>query len=82
MDKTNTSQTPEFQPTELIDDCFYVKHQRWGTCVSVHKDGHQLITSLNEEICINATRWYLGCLQEGSFCDNGVVYSGEVGGKL
>lgn len=66
----------------LIDDCFYIKKQRWGTVVSVHKDGHQLITSLNEEICINATRWHLQGLQDGSFCDNGVVYSGEVGGKL
>ena len=67
----------------LIDDAFSVKKQRWGTFVSYTVDKKPLITSLTEEICISATRWYLKGLQDNSFEYNeGVSYSGEVGGKL
>lgn len=65
----------------LIDGCFYIKRQRWGTFVSVHKDGHSLITSLTEEGCVSSTQWYLKALQEG-FPDGNRSYDGTVGGKL
>ena len=65
----------------LIDDCFWVKRQRWGTFVSVHKDGHELITSLNEDLCVSATRFYLKGLQDG-FTNEAKTYDSVVGGKL
>jgi hypothetical protein len=65
----------------LIDDCFYIKKQRWGTFVSVHKDGNALITSLTEDQCVSATRWYLKAQQDG-FPDDSKSYDGVVGGKL
>jgi hypothetical protein len=81
MTKTKTETTPESLTTELIDDCFWVKRQRWGTFVSVHKDGHQIITALTEELCIASTRWYLKSKQEG-FTDEAKTYDSVVGGKL
>jgi hypothetical protein len=65
---------------ELIDDCFYVQQQRWGTWVSEDTVGKKLITSLNKETCIQSTRFYLKGLQEG-FKDD-VSYQGTVDGKL
>jgi len=65
----------------MIDDCFYIKTQRWGTFISVNKDGTSLITSLTEDQCINATRWYLKAKQEG-FTDGNKGYDSVVGGKL
>lgn len=65
----------------LIDDCFSIKKQRWGTFVSVFKDGTALITSLSEDQCISATRWYLKAKQEG-FSDDSTRYESTVGGKL
>lgn len=65
----------------MIDDCFYIKRQRWGTFISVNKDGTSLITSLTEDQCINATRWYLKAEQEG-FTNDNKGYDSVVGGKL
>ena len=65
---------------QLIDDSFYVKQQKWGTWDSYDKDGKCIITSLTEENCINATRFYLKGLQEG-FPET-QKYEGQVGGKL
>lgn len=65
----------------MIDDCFYIKKQRWGTFVSVHKDGNALITSLTEDQCVSATRWYLKAQQDG-FPEDSKSYDGVVGGKL
>lgn len=73
---------PQQQTETLIDDCFYIKRQRWGTFVSVHKDGHELITALNEDLCMSATRFYLKGLQDGWDDDNVVKHEGTVGGKL
>ena len=64
----------------LIDDAFYVKQQRWGTWDSYDKDGKGLVTSLTEEQCISATRFYLKGRQEGF--PESKSYEGEVGGKL
>jgi hypothetical protein len=65
---------------KLIDDCFYVEQSRWKTWSSYTKDGKKLITSLHEDGCIHATRFYLKGLQEG-FADE-KSYDGTVGGKL
>lgn len=69
------------QSNAMIDDCFTVKRQGWGTFVSVDKDGKGIVTALTEEICIASTRWYLQLKQE-EFTDNGHTYDGVVGGKL
>lgn len=53
------------EESKLIDDCFYVKEREWGTWDSFDLEGKCLITSLTEESCINATRFYLKGLQEG-----------------
>jgi hypothetical protein len=79
---TTQPTTPESLPTALIDDCFWVKRQRWGTFVSVHKDGHEVITSLTEEQCIATTRFYLKGLQDGWNDSNVIKHEGTVGGKL
>ena len=50
---------------QLIDEAFYIEKKRWGTWQSHHHDGKGIITSLTEEECVTATRWYLKCLQEG-----------------
>lgn len=65
---------------KLIDDAFYVKQQRWGTWDSTDKDGKGLVTSLTEESCISATRFYLKGRQEG-FSES-QTHSGTVDGKL
>lgn len=64
----------------MIDDSFYVEKKKWGTWQSYDKDGNGLITSLTEDQCISATRFYLKGKQEG-FLES-KVYDGEVGGKL
>ena len=65
---------------KLIDDCFYVEQKKWGTWDSSDKDGKGLITSLTEQSCISATRFYLKGRQEG-FSES-KTYEGQVGGKL
>lgn len=66
---------------ELIDDVFYCEEHVWGTCSSYDKEGKCIITSLNKEICIDATRWYLKKIADGGF-DEAISYSGKVDGKL
>lgn len=66
---------------KLIDDTFYVKQQKWGTWDSYDKDGKGLVTSLTQEQCISATRFYLKGRQEG-FPEPEKVHEGIVGGKL
>jgi hypothetical protein len=65
----------------MIDDCFYVQAHAWGTVSSYDREGKGLITSLTEEACIAATRWYLKARQD-RFTDSGTTYDGTVGGKL
>ena len=50
---------------QLIDDAFYIEQKRWGTWQSHYPDGKGIITSLTEDQCVTATRWYLKSLQEG-----------------
>ena len=68
--------------TTLIDGAFTVDRHRWGTWVSLDADGVKLITSLTEEDCIAATRFYLKGLQEGWDDANTTKHEGTVGGKL
>ena len=65
---------------KIIDDAFYVEQKSYGLWYSTDKDGKGLITSLTEEQCISATRFYLKGRQEG-FAES-KTYESEVGGKL
>ena len=58
-----------------------VTQHPWGTWQSYDREGKGLITSLTEEICIEATRWYLKMKQDG-FPDETRSYDSVVGGKL
>jgi hypothetical protein len=82
MTKTKTKvAAPVAETTVLIDGAFTVDRARWGTFRSYDPEGKGLITSLTEESCIAATRFYLKAKQEG-FTDEATSYDGEVGGKL
>jgi len=50
---------------QLIDDAFYVEEKKYGLWQSHYPDGAGIITSLTEEECVRATRWYLKAKQEG-----------------
>jgi hypothetical protein len=65
---------------KLYDDCFYVQQKKYGLWYSTDKDGNGLITSLSEELCVSATRFYLKGRQEGF--PESKIYDGQVGGKL
>jgi len=68
---------------QLIDDAFYVEEKKYGLWQSHYPDGKGIITSLTEEECVRATRWYLKAKQEGEFDKvKSKVYDGVVGGKL
>jgi hypothetical protein len=66
---------------KLYDDCFYVQQKKYGLWYSTDKEGNGLITSLTEELCVSATRFYLKGRQEG-FPEPEKVHEGIVGGKL
>ena len=65
---------------KLIDDCFYVEQKKYGLWDSTDLEGNGLITSLTEEECVRATRFYLKGKQEG--WSETKTYDGVVGGKL
>jgi len=68
---------------QLIDNAFYVEEKKYRLWQSHYPDGRGLITSLNEEECIRASRWYLKQQQEGAFDNVEVkVYDETDGGKL
>jgi len=66
----------------LIDDCFYVEESTWKTWKSYDKDGKPLVTSLTEDACVSATRYYLKLKQENLLNEISVSYSSVVDGKL
>ena len=66
----------------MYDDCFYVEQKKYGLWDSTDLEGKGLITSLTEEQCVRATRFYLKGLQEGFDKLNEKTYDGTVGGKL
>jgi hypothetical protein len=59
---------------QKLDEAFTVDKARWGTWRSFDKDGRGLVTSLTEEQCIAATRFYLQVLKE-KFTDNATTYN-------
>jgi hypothetical protein len=65
---------------KLIDDAFYVDERKYGLWYSTDKEGNGLVTSLTEDSCISATRYFLKGRQEG-FSES-KTYDGQVGGKL
>jgi hypothetical protein len=65
------------------DNAFYVEQKKYGLWQSHYPDDKGIITSLTEDQCVTATRWYLKAKQEGEFDKSPEKsYSGEVGGKL
>jgi len=67
-----------------IDDAFRAEEMKYGLWHSYDKEGKCLITALNEEQCIRATRFYLKLKQDEK---HGIkleskTYSGTVDGKL
>lgn len=66
----------------IFDDCFYVEEKSWGTWQSHYLDGKGIITSLTEEECVRATRFYLKTKQEGFVDPEQRTYSSTVDGKL
>jgi hypothetical protein len=69
----------------VYDNSFTIEKQRWGTYTSIGLDGEKLITSLTEELCISATRFYLKGRQEGwdsAAAELPKPYDSFVGGKL
>lgn len=71
---------PEIAEVDWIDDLFRVEETRWKTWRSFTKDGKEVITSLNKENCVTATRFYLKGCQEGWVATT--TYEGTVGEKL
>jgi len=67
---------------KLYDECFYVEQKKYGLWNSTNLEGKGLITSLIEEECVRATRFYLKGLQEGFDKEDEKVYDGTVRGKL
>ena len=64
------------------DGAFSVERTQWGTFRSHDRDGHELITSLTHDQCVDATRFFLCGRQEGWDSLACSTYGGEVGGKL
>jgi len=67
---------------QLIDDAFYVEEKKYGLWQSHYPDGKGIITSLTEEECVRATRYYLKGLQEGWNDANVKSYSTKDNYKL
>jgi hypothetical protein len=67
---------------KIIDDCFYIEEKRWGTYQSHYLDGGRIVTSLTEDGCIHATRFYLKNKQEDIVNQDQKTYSSTVEGKL
>ena len=68
---------------KLYDDCFFVEEKKYGLWSSYDKEGNGIITSLTEDECVRATRWYLKAKQEGEFDKTEQkTYDSLVGGKL
>lgn len=80
-DNMTDTQTMISEETHFIDGAFTVDQQRWGTYQSYDTEGNKIITSLSEDVCIRATRWFLKARQDG-FTDPTATYDGSVGGKL
>ena len=80
MTKTKAIKTETLDET-LIDGCFRVNAQPWGTYISVNAEGDKLVTSMSKEGCIAATRCYLQWKQDVITREE-MTYTGSVDGKL
>jgi hypothetical protein len=81
MAKTKTKEVKlDTEHTTLIDGVFTVDKARWGTWRSYDAEGNGLVTSLTEESCVNATRFFLKGRQEGF--EDVKSHESTVGGKL
>jgi hypothetical protein len=67
---------------EWIDDAFRVERKKYGLWDSYDKDGKGIVTSLTEEECVRATRFYLKGCQEGWSDVNIKTYSTKDNYKL
>ena len=65
---------------KMIDDCFYVVQKQYGLWDSTDLEGNGLITSLTDDQCVRATRFFLKGIQEG--WTETKTHEGVVGGKL
>jgi len=65
---------------KLIDEAFFIEKKGWGLWDSYDKENNKLVTSLTEQSCVSATRFYLKGKQEG--WGESQPYSGTVQGKL
>ena len=71
----------ELNLENLYDDgAFYVEQSNWKTWKSFDKDRNALVTSLAQETCVAATRYYLKGKQEGFM--EVKTHQGSVDGKL
>jgi hypothetical protein len=83
MAKTKTKEAASVAETaSLIDNAFTVDKARWGAFRSFDAEGKGLVTSLTEQACTDATRFYLKGLQEGWDDYDAVKHEGSVSGKL
>jgi len=64
------------------DEAFYVEQKKYGLWDSYDKDGKGIVTSLNEEQCVRATRFMLKLKHDNMLNEIGNTYSGTVDGKL
>lgn len=64
------------------DNAFYVEQKKYGLWQSHLPDGKGIITSLTEQQCITATRWYLKIKFEKDIDENAKSYQGIVDYKL
>lgn len=64
-----------------VDEVFRLQEERWGTWVSYDRQGNKIVSSLTEDTCLSATRFYLKGKQEG-FPETEGSYDSFVGGKL
>jgi|DEB0MinimDraft_10_1074344.scaffolds.fasta_scaffold26932_1 hypothetical protein len=83
MAENDSKSSKQNQEIQWIDDAFQVYKTRFGLWHSEAKNGEKLISSLSEEQCVKATRFYLKGRQEGwDGSNSNVMNDGIVGGKL
>jgi len=83
MAENDSKSSKQNQEIQWIDDAFQVYKTRFGLWHSEAKNGEKLISSLSEEQCVKATRFYLKGRQEGwDGSNSSVMNDGIVGGKL
>ena len=83
MVENASNDSKQNQEIQWIDDAFQVYKTRFGLWHSEAKNGEKLVSSLSEEQCVKATRFYLKGRQEGwDGSNSNVMNDGIVGGKL